>query len=329
MRKNMTKEDYDDILKKSNTLIASRSQDRNCDSKFNIKFTSREKKINSTRIHRSCPDKRPFELLEDGYHNELDRLEKDSPYVVYPSGHPLLLAKIRVLVQSFLANAFTRRLHSFLLGDNPNLVSWPDDAIVRPLPLVLSGFSYDGNGKEVVCRDCGFRTNTDYWVDNDEKYGMTIHRKGAAFCPFMETFINSEIDIIENEDITDLDSSQDYSVNFLSCPLDTISGGIYTIIDSKIYISDDFETISLQLWEGSLKSLYIYIKIIDCLCFGNIIWCNFWISDTKRLSKVRYHNALNKHLYRKKYVIHINHYMVRMLKHYQYIVNSFHNFFCI
>lgn len=181
----------------------------------------REKMPSNTRFHSAQPDGGSVEILDGRNLADLLLPLKDRPHVGYPASHPLLMAKIRFIGQSSELNSFLHRIRSFVLGENPGNVSWPDDAMVRPLPLACSGFSYEGNGKEIVCKYCGFKTDTDSWHDNDEKYGMSIHRKAGTFCPFMNSFIDSEVVILEDDDELDQEQSQVNTLYFLFCRPET------------------------------------------------------------------------------------------------------------
>lgn len=181
----------------------------------------REKMPSKTRVYSSQPNGGSIEILDGRYLADLLLLLKDRPHVVFPASHPLLMAKFRFIGQSSELNTFLHRIRSFVLGENPGNVSWPDDAMVRPLPLACSGFSYEGNGKEIVCKYCGFKTDTDSWNDNDEKYGMSIHRRGGPFCPFMTSFIDSEIVIPEDDEELDQEQSQVNTLHLLFCRPET------------------------------------------------------------------------------------------------------------
>lgn len=181
----------------------------------------REKMASKTKVYLAQPDGGSIEILDGRYLAELLLPLKDHPHVVFPASHSLLMAKIRFIDQSSEVNTFLRRIRSFVLGENSKHLSWPDDAMVRPLPLACSGFSYEGNGKEIVCKYCGFKTNTDSWHDNDEKYGMSIHRKAGTFCPFMNSCIDSEVVIPEDDDELDQEQSQVNTLYFLFCRPET------------------------------------------------------------------------------------------------------------
>lgn len=126
--------------------------------------------------------------FEDALHQcKTNGLLFHGPHILWPNGHPLLPYKIRYIQHSNYSNSYMERLHSFLLNKNREGKRWPDDSTVSTEPLVTAGFSYDGNGDEVVCRSCGFTTHTDEWSDDDEQYAMSVHRNSGIPCPFLES----------------------------------------------------------------------------------------------------------------------------------------------
>lgn len=77
------------------------------------------------------------------------------------------------------------RLHSFLLQKNEENRNLSDKNIVRPDHLVNACFSYEGSDEEVVCKFCGFKSNTDNWLDDDDDYAIAIHRNTRVGCSFL------------------------------------------------------------------------------------------------------------------------------------------------
>lgn len=127
------------------------------------------------------------EFLDQSYENGLLSSKFGSePHVFWPSSHPLLQYQIRSLKKCDGYSDYEKRLHSFLLKKNRRKQIWPERNTVRPEPLVNAGFSYDGNGAEVVCKSCGYVSSTDVWSDDDEEYAMEIHRRTKRRCSFLK-----------------------------------------------------------------------------------------------------------------------------------------------
>ncbi|CAC5394450.1 unnamed protein product [Mytilus coruscus] len=108
--------------------------------------------------------------------------------VTWPSGHQMLDPKVRILQQTSELNYFLERVQSFLLGTNPLHNIWPDEAVVRPGPLISAGFIYEGNNTEVVCRICGLESNTADWNRDDDDYAMYVHQQTSSPCLFLERY---------------------------------------------------------------------------------------------------------------------------------------------
>lgn len=108
--------------------------------------------------------------------------------VTWPSGHQMLDPKVRILQQTNEFNDFQERVHSFLLGTNALHNIWPDEAVLRPGPLISAGFMYEGNNTEVVCRICGLKSNTADWKRDDEDYAMYVHQQTSSPCIFLERY---------------------------------------------------------------------------------------------------------------------------------------------
>ncbi|VDI71225.1 Hypothetical predicted protein, partial [Mytilus galloprovincialis] len=209
--------------------------------------------------------KQPYPKLYDADSLNQIESEKDCPYILYPAAHPLLLEKIRRIAPSSEMNPFTQRIHSFVLGDNPNQVSWPDSAIVRPLQLACAGFSYVGKGQEIICNYCGFRTNTDCWHEIDENYAMFIHRNAGTTCSFMNTFANSETVITDNIEDNVIEESEVYCFYYLVCQFDNFYTDIKilkTLFNRKDIII--VELFKRQSWnELIVKQRQIYNNLVS------------------------------------------------------------------
>ena len=111
------------------------------------------------------------------------------PLYIWPSGHPLILSKLRQIELDFSSNEYLERLYSFVNGINRQHRTWNSDQIVRPEPMVLAGFSYDGEDDKVVCKSCGAISDVNDWSDDDEDYAFTMHRRtGSSHCEFLRKF---------------------------------------------------------------------------------------------------------------------------------------------
>ena len=146
------------------------------------------------------------------------------PEIPYVSDFDSLLPMRRLLtVKTSNPDAYTTRLHSFLLGFNDKNRTWDNTRFVWPNALVAAGFSYEGEDFIVVCRLCDCRSDTTLWINNDEEYAFKMHREGQRrFCAFLATFYSIP-QTLTSEDLVELKYDEENKFDVLHVDVSSVT----------------------------------------------------------------------------------------------------------